>query len=88
VLVGMGAIVLSGARIGAGSLIGAGALVREGQVIPPGSLVLGAPGRVIGPANEAHRAAIARGAAHYVALSRSYLARGYGRSHPAAEPAG
>lgn len=78
-LVGMGAIVLSGARVGAGSLIGAGALVREGQQIPPGSLVLGAPARVIGPVQDAHRDAIRRGAAHYVALSRGYLARGIGR---------
>jgi carbonic anhydrase/acetyltransferase-like protein (isoleucine patch superfamily) len=85
VLVGMGAIVLSGARVGRGSLIGAGALVRERQVIPPGSLVLGAPARVMGPVTEAHREAIARGAVHYAALARSYVARGYGRPHPAAE---
>jgi len=87
VLVGMGAIVLSGARIGTGSLIGAGALVREGQVIPPGSLVLGAPARVVGPVTAAHRAAIERGAAHYQALARSYLERGYGRPHSAREAA-
>jgi len=85
VLIGMGAIVLSGARVGAGSLIGAGALVRERQMIPPGSLVLGAPARVVGPVGEAHRAAIARGAEHYLALSRSYLERGYGRPHPGLE---
>jgi len=81
-LIGMGAMVLSGARIGAGSLIGAGALVREGQVIPEGSLALGAPARVIGPVSEAHREAIHRGARHYVALSRSYLARGFAQPHP------
>jgi hypothetical protein len=75
-LVGMGAVVLSGARIGRGSLVGAAALVREGQVIPPGSLVLGAPARVVGEVAPAHRAAIANGTAHYVALSRSYMARG------------
>lgn len=88
VLIGMGAIVLSGARIGAGSLIGAGALVRERQVIPPGSLVLGAPARVVGAVTAAHRAAIARGAAHYQALAKSYIERGYGRPYPAAESAG
>jgi hypothetical protein len=75
-------MVLSGARIGAGSLIGAGALVREGQVIPEGSLALGAPARVIGPVSEAHREAIHGGARHYVALSRSYLARGFAQPHP------
>ena len=81
-LIGMGAMVLSGARIGAGSLIGAGALVREGQVIPAGSLALGAPARVIGPVSDAHREAIERGARHYVALSRSYLARGFAQPVP------
>lgn len=43
VLVGMGAIVLNGARVGCGSLIAAGALVREGAEIPPFSLVVGLP---------------------------------------------
>ncbi len=81
-LVGMGAVILSGARIGAGSLIGAAALVREHQVIPPGSLVLGAPARVVGPVTDAHRAAIADGNAHYVALARSYQARGIVASLP------
>ncbi|MBI1799049.1 MAG: DinB family protein [Candidatus Eisenbacteria bacterium] len=82
-LIGMGSIVLSGARIGAGCLIGAGALVREGQVIAEGSLAVGAPARVIGPVSEAHRASIRSGSEHYVALSRSYLARGFARPHPA-----
>lgn len=81
-LIGMGAIVLSGARIGAGSLIGAGALVRERQVIPAGSLVLGAPGRVAGAVQPAHRAAIERGAAHYEALARDYLTQGIGQPIP------
>jgi carbonic anhydrase/acetyltransferase-like protein (isoleucine patch superfamily)/uncharacterized damage-inducible protein DinB len=81
-LVGMGSIVLSGARIGRGSLVGAGALVREGQVVPPGSLVLGSPARVMGHVSDAHRAAILEGTEHYVALSRSYLSRGFARPHP------
>ena len=81
-LIGMGSVILSGANVGAGSLIGAASLVREGQRIPPGSLALGSPARVVGPVNENHRAAIATGAAHYVELSRSYLARGFARAHP------
>lgn len=83
-LIGMGSVVLSGARIGAGSLIGAASLVRENQVIPPGSLALGAPARVVGPVADGHRASIRNGAEHYVALSRSYLARGMARPHAAA----
>ncbi|WP_312813360.1 gamma carbonic anhydrase family protein [Sedimentibacter sp.] len=46
-LIGMGAIVLSGAKIGRGSIIAAGALVKENDVIPPHSLVVGMPGKVV-----------------------------------------
>jgi carbonic anhydrase/acetyltransferase-like protein (isoleucine patch superfamily) len=46
VLIGMGAIVMNGARIGTGSLVAAGALVSEGVQIPPRSLVAGIPGKV------------------------------------------
>jgi carbonic anhydrase/acetyltransferase-like protein (isoleucine patch superfamily) len=45
-LIGMGAIILDGARIGRGSVVGAGALVTPGTIIPPGSFVLGSPARV------------------------------------------
>jgi carbonic anhydrase/acetyltransferase-like protein (isoleucine patch superfamily) len=81
-LVGMGSIILSGARLGEGSLIGAGALVLEGQVIPPGSLVLGAPGKVVGQVSAAQREGMRGGAAHYRALARSYIERGFARPHP------
>lgn len=46
-LVGMGAMIMNGAVVGKNCLIGAGALVTEGKVIPDGSLVMGAPGKVI-----------------------------------------
>jgi carbonic anhydrase/acetyltransferase-like protein (isoleucine patch superfamily) len=46
-LIGMGATILNGARIGRGCLIGACALVTEGKEIPDGSLVMGAPGKVV-----------------------------------------
>ena len=48
-LIGMGAIILNGAVIGRDCLIGAGALVTEGKTIPDGSLVMGAPARVVRP---------------------------------------
>ena len=47
VLVGMGAIVLSGCHIGSGSIIAAGAVLKENTVIPPNSLVVGIPARVV-----------------------------------------
>lgn len=46
-LVGMGATILNGAVIGRNCLIGACALVTEGKEIPDGSLVMGAPGKVV-----------------------------------------
>ncbi len=47
VLVGMGSIVMDGAEVGARSIIAAGSLVTRGKKIPPGSLVMGSPGRVV-----------------------------------------
>lgn len=46
-LIGMGATVLNGARIGDNCLIGAGALITEGKEVAAGSLVMGAPGKVV-----------------------------------------
>ncbi len=52
-LIGMGATVLNGAKIGRDCLIGAGALITEGKEIPDGSLVMGAPGKVVRQLDEA-----------------------------------
>jgi len=52
-LIGMGATVLNGAKIGKNCLIGAGALITEGKEIPDGSLVMGAPGKVVRQLDEA-----------------------------------
>ena len=52
-LVGMGAIILNGAKIGKNCLIGANALITEGKTIPDGSLVMGAPGKVVRELDEA-----------------------------------
>jgi carbonic anhydrase/acetyltransferase-like protein (isoleucine patch superfamily) len=46
-LIGMGAMVMNGAVVGKNCLIGAGALITEGKIIPDGSLVMGAPGKII-----------------------------------------
>ncbi len=73
-LIGMGATVLNGAVIGAGCLIGAGALVTEGKSIPPGSLVLGAPGRVTRMLDADAIAALRAGAAAYRANAARYRA--------------
>lgn len=46
-LIGIGAIVLNGARIGRHCLVGAGALVTEGKEFPDGSMIIGAPAKVV-----------------------------------------
>lgn len=72
VLVGIGAVILNGARIGAGSLIGAGAVVPEGVHVPSGSMVLGIPGRVVRETSAEERARLVASAAHYVELVALY----------------
>ena len=67
-LVGMGAVILSDAVVGAGSVVAAGALVTEGARIPPGSLVVGVPGRVVRPVDDDLRARIRLTVDHYRAL--------------------
>ena len=46
-LVGMGSIVMNGARIGRGSIVGAGSVITEGKEYPEYSLIIGSPARVI-----------------------------------------
>jgi carbonic anhydrase/acetyltransferase-like protein (isoleucine patch superfamily) len=74
-LIGIRAVVLNRARIGAGSLIGVGALVTEGVEIPPGSLVLGMPGKVVRQITEKDRERILHASKHYVAAAKQYRSR-------------
>ncbi|SMX35022.1 gamma carbonic anhydrase family protein [Actibacterium lipolyticum] len=64
-LIGMGATVLNGAKIGKNCLIGAGALITEGKEIPDGSLVMGAPGKVVRQLDQAAIAGLRASALHY-----------------------
>lgn len=74
VLIGMGAVVLNHAVVGAGSLVAARALITEGMVVPPGSLVVGIPGK-IKPLDTKHLERIRRTAQNYVELKQLYLAQ-------------
>ena len=71
-LIGMGATVLNGAKIGRGCLIGACALITEGKEIPDGSLVMGAPGKVVRQLDETARAKLIASAAGYQANARRF----------------
>lgn len=71
-LIGMGAILLDGVEVGEYSLIGAGTLLTPGTKIPPGSVVLGSPGRIVRQVTAQERQQFARSAQHYVSLARRH----------------
>lgn len=71
-LIGMGATVLNGAKIGNNCLIGAGALITEGKEIPDGSLVMGAPGKVVRSLDDATIARLTESALHYQQNARRF----------------
>ena len=73
ILVGMGAIVLDGARVEDLVLVGAGALIPQNVVIPSRSLVLGVPGRVTRQLNDQDLEYIRHNADEYISLSSKYL---------------
>ena len=74
-LIGMGATVMNGAKIGKNCLIGAGALITEGKVIPDGSLVMGAPGKVVRQLDDAAIQGLRASALHYQDNMRRFRAK-------------
>jgi carbonic anhydrase/acetyltransferase-like protein (isoleucine patch superfamily) len=70
----MGATLLNGCKIGRGCLIGAGALVTEGKEIPDGSLVMGAPGKIVRTLDDEARARLLKSAEGYQANMRRFRA--------------
>ena len=64
-LIGMGAIVLNGVKIGKNCIIGAGALITENKIIPDGSLVMGAPGKVVREVDDQAIMGLRSSALHY-----------------------
>jgi carbonic anhydrase/acetyltransferase-like protein (isoleucine patch superfamily) len=73
-LIGNGAIVLDGVRIGARCLVGAASVLTPGKEIPDGSVVMGAPARVVRPVGERELALIERAARSYQQRIQRYLA--------------
>ena len=74
VLVGMGAIVMDGVEIGDDCIIGAGTLLTPGTKIPPGSLVVGSPGRVKRALTDEERGFLLESAKHYVHTAAEHRA--------------
>lgn len=73
-LIGMGAVILDGAELGAQCLVGAKALVTQHCKIPAGSLVLGAPAKVVRALRAEERAGLKYWATKYVANAAYCLA--------------
>jgi gamma-carbonic anhydrase len=73
-LIGIGAIVLTGAKIGKGSVIAAGALVGEGKEIPAGSMVMGVPGKVVRQTTPEEQARFSDNWKHYVRRAEEFKA--------------
>jgi len=73
-LIGIGVIVLNGARIGEGSILAAGTLLPEKTIIPPRSLVMGVPGKVRRQLDESDQEMILRYARNYLGYKEQYLA--------------
>lgn len=65
-LVGIGSTILNGATIGRNCLVGAHSLVTEGKSFPDGSLILGAPARVVRELTDEEIAGVTESARHYV----------------------
>jgi gamma-carbonic anhydrase len=73
-LIGMGSIILNGAKIGTGSIVAAGTLVPEGTDVAPGSLFMGHPGKFRRALTADDQSSIDDYAQRYVEYKESYKA--------------
>lgn len=76
-LIGMASILLNRVVVGRGSVVAAGAVLREGMVVPPGSLVMGVPGRVVRPVDADLGRRIEHTWRHYVEQGRRHRGGSY-----------
>jgi carbonic anhydrase/acetyltransferase-like protein (isoleucine patch superfamily) len=72
--VGMGSIVLDGARIESEGMLGAGALLSPGKCVGARELWLGRPARFVRRVSDAERAELDEQNQHYVELAAEYRA--------------
>ena len=73
-LIGMGATILDGAQIGDRCIVGANALVTQRFTAPPGSLILGAPAKVVRSLTAAEQAGLRIWAEKYIAVAQAHAA--------------
>lgn len=75
-LIGMGTIILDGAKIGTDCIIGAGSLVTKNTVIPDGSLVMGSPAKIKRNLTWEEKLGIVENSKEYVAVSAEMREQG------------
>ena len=73
-LIGMGATLLDGAVIGDQCIVGANALVTQRFVAPPGSMILGAPAKVVRTLTAEERSGLRRWAEKYIEVAKAHAA--------------
>jgi carbonic anhydrase/acetyltransferase-like protein (isoleucine patch superfamily) len=71
-LIGMGARILNGAVIESECIVGAGALITEGKHFESGSLIVGAPARVVRQVTDQEKQMLRASAAHYAEKAARY----------------
>ena len=71
-LIGMGARILNGAVIETECIVGAGALVTEGKIFARGSLIVGAPARVVRQVTDEERQLLRASALHYAEKAQRF----------------
>lgn len=72
VLIGMGAIVMDGAKIGKDSIVGAGTLIPPRKEIPSGVLAVGNPYKIVRALTDAEKEGIMQNAQEYLRLAQMY----------------
>lgn len=72
-LIGMGSVLLNGARIGKECLVGAGSLVTERKEFPDRSLIIGSPARVVRMLRDDEIEALHLSAKHYQENGKRFL---------------
>jgi carbonic anhydrase/acetyltransferase-like protein (isoleucine patch superfamily) len=76
-LIGMGSVLLNHVTIGRGSVVAAGAVIPEGMQVPPGSLVMGVPGRIVRSVDAGLSERIMETWKHYVEQAHTHRAGRY-----------
>lgn len=72
-LIGMGSIILNGAKIGNNTIVAAGSLVSQNKEIPSGVLCMGSPAKVVRELTEEEIESIRISTKKYIEASKKYF---------------